>query len=307
MPRPSPFGRRWLALAALLLVAAGAVLIVVCRPSRRAQVPLGDWLRTWVLDPPSGEALPERVVRARGRAPMRLVPAGTFWMGRSVGEEQAEAAARARGEPWHPLTEDLPRHSQTIAHPFYVDETEVTVRQWRSWMLGREPADLGPEGDLPVANVAWEEALRYANWAGGDLPTEIEWEYAARGGASGSTFPWGNEDDPSRRNGGGHADGFQGLAPVGSFPPNGFGLCDMIGNVNEWCRDERRRPYAVSNWPEGVRLQPTGQHLIRGGDWLAEPLYLRTSWRGTLQSGPLEVVGFRVIVRTPGPDAPPPP
>ena len=126
---------------------------------------------------------------------------------------------------------------------------------WWAWVPGaswRHPR--GPHVPLddlahhPVVHVAYEDAITYAEWAGKDLPTEAEWEFAARGGLDGAVFTWGNEEFPD-----GEAmtnswqgefpwqtrlvDGYEGTSPVGSFPPNGYGLYDMAGNVWEWTCD----------------------------------------------------------------------
>jgi formylglycine-generating enzyme required for sulfatase activity len=106
--------------------------------------------------------------------------------------------------------------------------------------------------DHPVVHVSWNDAQAYCEWAGGRLPTEAEWEYAARGGLEGKPFPWGNELEP----GGEHrmnvwqgefpsentcADGFFGTCPVDAFAPNGYGLHNMTGNVWEWCENRFTR------------------------------------------------------------------
>jgi formylglycine-generating enzyme required for sulfatase activity len=135
-------------------------------------------------------------------------------------------------------------------------------------------SDLSDRGDHPVVHVSWLDARAYARWAGGRLPTEEEWEFAARGGLDGRRFPWGDELTP----GGEHrmnvfqgrfpqhdsgADGFVGTAPVDAFPPNGYGLFNMTGNVWEWCAD---------------RFGPTrpAARNMRGGSYLCHESYC---WR----------------------------
>ena len=134
----------------------------------------------------------------------------------------------------------------------------VDLRDWRQWWrwepgaCWREP--FGPGSSVadrsrhPVVQVSFEDASAYAEWAGKRLPTEAEWEWAARGGLTGARFAWGNEQNPDGavmantwqgafpyRNAG--ASGWVGTAPVGTFPPNGYGLIDMIGNTWEWTSD----------------------------------------------------------------------
>ncbi len=127
------------------------------------------------------------------------------------------------------------------------------IGSWWRWTPGaswRHPegpgSSISGREDHPVVHVAWEDAVAYAAWAGKRLPTEAEWEFAARGGLDGAVNVWGDEPvDPRRCNilqgrfpdGDTAEDGFAGTAPVGSFPANGFGLHDMAGNVWEWCAD----------------------------------------------------------------------
>lgn len=154
------------------------------------------------------------------------------------------------------------------------------LSQWWTWTPGaswRHPEGPGSaldgRGDHPVVHVAHEDAAAYAEWAGARLPTEAEWEYAARGGIEGAVFTWGDEarpngrlmantwdgpDFPWRSTG---ESGHERTSPVGSFPPNGFGLHDMAGNVWEWTDDwwTSRHPDAADS-PCCVPVNP------RGGD-----------------------------------------
>ncbi len=129
------------------------------------------------------------------------------------------------------------------------------LQQWWTWVPGacwNHPegarSDVDARADHPVVHVAYEDAESYASWAGRSLPTEAEWEYAARGGLDGADFTWGNEPRPNGRimanvwNGdfpwrNTLADGFARTSPVGSFPSNAYGLADMAGNVWEWTTD----------------------------------------------------------------------
>ena len=138
--------------------------------------------------------------------------------------------------------------------------------------------------DHPVVHVSHNDAGAYCSWAGYRLPTEAEWEYAARGGVERSDFPWGDELEPGgehrcnvwqgdfpRRDEG--VDGYRGTCPVGAFEPNGFGLYNVIGNVWEWCTDwfAPRLPPAGARDPKGP---PAGvARVIRGGSHLCHASY----------------------------------
>jgi formylglycine-generating enzyme required for sulfatase activity len=178
----------------------------------------------------------------------------------------------------------------------------------------------------PVVHVAYEDAAAYAAWAGKDLPTEAEWEFAARGGLDGATFCRGNEFTP----GGRHmantwqgpfpyrdlgTDGFIGRAPVGSFPPNGYGLYDMAGNVWEWTVDwysDRHTPQAEKSCclpgePEAVSDSAARPEIripskvIKGGSYLCAPNYCRRYRPAARYPQMIDTatchIGFRCVIR----------
>ncbi len=211
------------------------------------------------------------------------------------------------------------------------------LSQWWTWTPGacwHRPE--GPGSDLtgreehPVVHVAFEDAAAYASWAGQDLPSEAEWEHAARGGLDGADFVWGDEAVPGGRylanfwQGGfpwrnDRADGFAGTAPVGSFPPNGYGLFDMAGNVWEWTTDyyAARHPdpagsaCCVPTDPRGPSVtdsldpaQPqfaVPRRVIKGGSFLCADEYcLRyrpAARRPQMVDTGMSHIGFRTVRR----------
>ena len=218
------------------------------------------------------------------------------------------------------------------------------LSQWWTWTPGA--SWLHPEGprssiddrlDHPVVHVAFEDAEAYAAWAGEELPTEAEWEYAARGGADGHAFTWGDEavpdgrflanfwqgDFPWRNS---EADGFTGTAPVGSFPPNGFGLHDMAGNVWEWTTDwysqqhpadsgeGADKPCCVPSNPRGPAIdasydpaQPQfriPRKVIKGGSFLCADNYCQryrpAARRPQMVDTGMSHIGLRTIRREQG-------
>lgn len=208
--------------------------------------------------------------------------------------------------------------------------------QWWAWTPGanwKHPegpgSDLAGRDDHPVVHVSWDDAAAYAKWAGKRLPTEAEWEYAARGGLAGKRFPWG-DDAPteSTRDRANiwqgrfpdlntEVDGFVRTAPVKKYPPNGYGLHDMAGNVWEWCSDwyrpdeyERRGPGPVVN-PTGpdASLDPAEplvpKRVTRGGSFLCHVTYCESyrpaARRGSAVDTGESHIGFRCVKSGSGP------
>lgn len=201
------------------------------------------------------------------------------------------------------FADEQPRHSVTLTRGFWIHTTEVTVASYRVFAAatGRGMVDVPSWANEahPVVNVTWENAQAYCRWIGGRLPSEAEWEYAARGGRGGQRYPWGENIDHDHANfdGTGGLDVFPKSAPVGTFAPNGFGLFDTAGNVWEWCADwyaERAYTNAAVTDPlgpgEGVR------RVVRGGSWTSDPSRLRSSYRFSLEPGTESLsVGFRCV------------
>ncbi|MBI3922092.1 MAG: SUMF1/EgtB/PvdO family nonheme iron enzyme [Armatimonadetes bacterium] len=190
-------------------------------------------------------------------AEMVYIPAGEFIMGRDKGEDDEK--------PMHTVYLDS----------YWIYKYEVTVAQYRSFCqatnrkMPRAP-DWGWKKNHPIVNVSWHDAKAYCDWACVQLPTEAQWEKAARG-TDGRIYPWGNEMDRDRRR---CAEGFftlfGGTKPVGSYPSgvSPFGVYDLAGNVWEWCADRYDRDYykiSPSRNPAGPG--PGECRVLRGGSW----------------------------------------
>jgi sulfatase modifying factor 1 len=246
-----------------------------------------------------------------------LIPAGEFQMGSN--EEK-------RGKPIHTVYLD----------DFYMDKYEVTNIQYRKFMQAtgrKEPEGSGPvdgqeefkplsdknfNGDnQPVVCVSWEDAKAYAEWAGKRLPTEAEWEKAARGGLVNKKYVWGDDSFPPRKAGNfgdettmkifpqytdlcikGYIDDYAYTAPVGSFNPNGYGLFDMAGNVAEWCSDWFSEDYYTESSKQNPIGPDTGEYrVVRGDSWGGNIESLRIARRnGAEPKISMVFLGFRCVV-----------
>ncbi|WP_191841801.1 formylglycine-generating enzyme family protein [Catellatospora chokoriensis] len=282
-------------------------------------------------------------------APAHPARVGGFWIDRQqVTNRQFAEFVRRTGHvtvaETAPDPADYPGADPSLLVPasvvFVRPPRRVDLRDVRNWWQLLPGADwrhpYGPGSDLrglddhPVVHVAWADVAAYAAWAGGDLPTEAEWEYAASGGATEpAEYAWGHELTP----GGRHlanvwqgefpvlnlaADGYETTAPVGSFPPNAFGLHDMIGNVWEWTSDwygphdtagehaccapakphggDERASYDPAT--PAVRIP---RRVMKGGSFLCAPNYCRRYRPAARMPQAVDTstchLGFRLVVR----------
>jgi formylglycine-generating enzyme required for sulfatase activity len=228
---------------------------------------------------------------------MRLCPIapGRFLMGSPSGEPE-----RLPDEEQHPVT---------LTRAFHMAAHQVTQAQWRA-VMGSLPWCQNRGDDLPVENVSFGDCLAFLRRLGEkegrryDLPTEAEWEYACRAGTT-TAFHFGDSASTDLANYNGDyvygPDGKKGVnrmrtTPVGSFPPNAWGLCDMHGNVWEWCAGW------YGDYPKGEATDPTGpdrgeMRISRGGSWINEPRICRSAVRGKGgEQGGINL-GLRVVLR----------
>ena len=214
------------------------------------------------------------------------IPPDPFQMGAVVGDYDA-------------TDDEKPRHPVSISKGFWLAKSPVTVAAYKRF-AEKNGAKMPPNApgfngnwnreDHPIVKVTWNEAVGYCQWAGGRLPTEAEWEYAARGGKSWLIYPWGSEIYKDNAN----YDG-DGTSPVGSYPANGFDLYDMAGNVWEWCSDWYKENY-YSQSPDRDPQGPSSgtARVLRGGSWYLSPEFLRASYRYRAPpGGRLNGIGFR--------------
>lgn len=294
----------------LVALLSGLLLVLIaCSEQRQAQIP---------------KAQPPATAAIAGRPGMVFLNGGEFQMGADDG-----------------MPFEAPVHRVTLK-PFWIDAREVTVAdfilfvtathyQTEAEKLGwsgvfdvksgkwekvegaswRHPDGLQSEPNPvePVCQISWNDAVAYAKWRGKRLPSEAEWEFAARGGLVGKTYAWGDDLRPGgkpvanwwqghfpEQNTG--EDGYVGRAPVGMFPPNGYGLYDVAGNVWEWCADWFEEGYYAKT-PAANPPGPSAgkERVIRGGSWMCSENYC-TNYRAAARShatpdSGLNNLGFR--------------
>ncbi|WP_367872769.1 formylglycine-generating enzyme family protein [Luteolibacter sp. Populi] len=294
----------------------------------------------------SGESLCGEPGVTRDAQPIHRVHVDAFWMDATeVTNEQFQKFVVATGyvtvAEIKPTQEEFPTAppENLVAGSTVFTPTPQPVKlsnyfQWWSYVHGadwRHPA--GPGSDLlgrekfPVVQIAYEDAEAYAKWAGKRLPTESEWEFAARGGKAGMLYPWGDDLKPGGRfqaniyegkfpviGGDSGEDGHKGIAPVAQFAPNGYGLHDVAGNVWEWCSDWYRvDTYDRLKVSGGVARNPKGppspydpaeptekKRVHRGGSFLCTDLYCSRYMVGTRGKGEVRTasnhLGFRCVM-----------
>jgi formylglycine-generating enzyme required for sulfatase activity len=279
--------------------------------------------------------------------PVHRIGVASFWIDRyPVTNDEFKAFVDATGyvttAEQTPDAAMYPGAKKSLLQPgslvFRRPSGPVDLRDFRNWWRWVRGADWrhprGPNSTIagreqhPVVQVSYADADAYAAWAGKALPNEAEWEWAARGGSDGATYAWGEEFTPAGRHMANtwqgefpwenlRTDGFEGTSPVGSFPANGFGLFDMIGNVWEWTSDwfaPRHDAAAVSSCcgPRSPRealesesaeeSQPRiPRKVLKGGSHLCAPNYCRRYRPAARYPQPIDTstchVGFRCVLR----------
>ncbi len=280
--------------------------------------------------------------------PAHLVKVESFWMDehpvtnaefRRFVEATGYKTTAERAVDWEDLKKQLPpgtsKPDDSVLLPgsmvFTPPSHQVDLMDMSGWWTWTTGANwLHPQGpnstiegkeDYPVTQVSWDDANAYAQWAGKRLPTEAEWEYAAWGGAKGTRYYWGNELEENGKYMANTftgsfpyentiADGFEGLAPINSFPPNGYGLYDMAGNVWNWTadlyNDTNHAELSAACYAPGANPRQMGaavpdefRRVTKGGSFLCNPSYCEsyrpTARRGTPHDTGMEHIGFRCV------------
>lgn len=258
--------------------------MTLATPSNFARIPAGDFLM--------GSATAESDQRPVHRVFVSECLIGRF----PVTQDEYARFVRATSYP-APSVDDLPLIAIGGRDAIFRELTAPYV-----WMDGQPPAG---RGSHPVVLVRFDDAIAYCQWSSIEagriirLPTEAEWEKAARGGLEGHSYPWGEDMSPSRCN-------FlpdpslkrqRGTRPTGTYPPNAYGLCDMSGNVWEWVSDW----YSPDHYSTGGRRDPQGPgtgnlRIVRGGSWVNDDMsMLRSAYRHKVPPDTYtHSIGFRV-------------
>jgi len=318
--------------AATLIMLAAAMLLTPAHAARPAAAtdakakPGPDMVRiaggAYTIGADDPKSLPNE-------RPAHKVEIQTFWIDatpvtnaqfKQFVEDTGYVTTAERPVDWDQLKKQLPpgtpKPPQQKLQPgsivFTPPDHEVGLEdlsQWFEWTNGaswRAPegpgSDLDGRMDHPVVHVSWDDARAYAKWAGKRLPTEAEWEAAARGGSEGKRFFWGDTFKPDGRHMANTftgtfphrntaADGFAGRAPVGSFPANGYGLHDMAGNVWQWTADVYTPRHGAPPRPGDPR------RVIKGGSYLCHADYCESYRPGARRGTPYDTgtshIGFR--------------
>jgi formylglycine-generating enzyme required for sulfatase activity len=298
------------------------------RPAGMVWIPGG---RFWMGTDHMEDARPVHQVEVKG-----------FWMDRTdVTNEEFAQFVKATGyvtiaeRPLNPkefpnlAPEDLAPGSVVFTPPAGPVSLDQPLAWWRfvkgaNWRHPEGPgSDLRGKEKYPVVHIAWPDAAAYAKWAGKRLPTEAEWEFAARGGRKRQNYPWGNELNPNGKwmanTFQGHFpdknssdDGYAGIAPVASFPANDFGLYDMSGNVWQWVSDWYRPDYYAHLQRDEIALDPRGprdsfdpqevgvaKRVQKGGSYLCTDQYCERNMPGARGKGDPDTgtnhLGFRCV------------
>jgi sulfatase modifying factor 1 len=226
---------------------------------------------------------------------LMLIPEGEFLMGSDDGYPSERPAHRVFVSPFY-IARTLVTNSQYrsfvletgYAAP-YMDDPRA---EWANWDRDSKNFPAGRETH-PVVLTSWIDASAYCEWAGTRLATEAEWEKAARGRLDGKLFPWGDEEISHEL---ANYDNQDGTTPVGVYPPNGYGLYDMVGNAWEWVADYYDPKYYSRSPMRDPRGPEQGSsRVLRGGSWLLFARYCRVSYR--FRNSPnfhASLIGFRV-------------
>lgn len=234
-----------------------------------------------------------KTITGKDGAPMVLIPAGEFTMGSREEEKSADK-------------DEQPAH-QAYLDAYYIDQYEVTTARYAKFFKATNRPQpeywsanvVSDHGRKPVVGVDWNDAAAYCTWAGKRLPTEAEWEKAARG-TDQRVYPWGNEAPNTQRANFKHCCDFKdygALTDVGSYEAGKgpYGTYDMAGNVWEWVADW----YDVKYYSKSPARNPIGplsgeSRVLRGGSWFNEPLYVRSASRGrAVPTKRHNAIGFR--------------